>query len=214
MLITYHGHSEFLLETAAGLRILTDPYLPEMVGYAPRRVTADLVTVSHRHEDHAYLDKVDGSPLVLRTEGAHAAPGVTVRMLPAFHDDARGAKRGVTLLTRVETEGLVVAHLGDLGCMPSDEQLAFLTGVSVMLLPVGGFYTVGPALAADIVRQTQPRVVIPMHYRNEKGGFEAIGTVQPFLDAMRPAVPRRMPLMRVTSDDLSQQPALAVLDIG
>ncbi len=214
MLIAYHGHSEFLLRTDAGHRILTDPYSPEMTGYPAKEVEADVVCMSHGHEDHAWLQKVKGSPVALSAAGVHTPKGgVVIRSMAAFHDEAQGEKRGQTLLTRIEADNLTIAHLGDVGCALTPEQADFLRGVDILMIPVGGFFTIGPEEAADMCALLKPRIVIPMHYLNEKGGFARIQEVGPFLDAMLPVKPVSMPLVRVTKGDLSEQPPLIVLDI-
>lgn len=213
MLITYNGHSEFLLQTADGQRILIDPYDPQ-AGYPMKRQQADLVCISHHHFDHNHLDKVDGSPAVVDTEGRHhPLPGVTVTGFPAFHDDERGAKRGSILCLMIEAEGLKVLHLGDLGAMPDEELAKNLFMPDVLLIPVGGFYTIDAKQAGELIQRLQPRVVIPMHFRNDKGGFANISTLNPFLEAMQPAQPSYQPVLRVTRGDLSEQPRLVVLDI-
>ncbi|MGI6695645.1 MAG: MBL fold metallo-hydrolase [Christensenellales bacterium] len=213
MIITYNGHAEFLLETAQGQRILFDPY-DHQAGYPIKRVKADLVCISHHHFDHNYLDKVEGNPVVVDTEGVHQPlPGVKVESFPAFHDDAQGEKRGGILCHRVEADGLSVLHLGDLGEMPGEALKKSLFMPDILMIPVGGFFTIDAAQAKEIIGLLQPRVVIPMHYRNDKGGFDKISTIEPFLNAMKPLEPSCQPLLRVTRGDLSEQPKLVVLDI-
>ncbi len=213
MLITYHGHAEFLLETAQGQRILFDPYDPA-AGYPMRRVTAEVVLISHHHFDHDYLDKVDGDPLVVDTEGAHQPlEGVRVQSIPSFHDEVGGAKRGGILIHQLETEGLKITHLGDLGIVPDQALIDKLFMPDVLLIPMGGFFTIDAAQAKKTIGLLKPRVVIPMHYRNEKGGFKDISTLEPFLEAMQPQEASFQPLLRVTRGDLSQQPKLVVLEI-
>ena len=213
MLITYNGHAEFLLETAQGTRILFDPY-DHKAGYPMRRVRADLVCVSHHHFDHNYLEKVVGKYAVVETEGSHQPlPGIQVRSFPAFHDDAKGEKRGGILCHRVEVDGLKVLHLGDLGELPDAALTKSLFMPDILLIPVGGFFTIDADQARQTISLLQPRVVIPMHYRNEKGGFDKISTIDPFLEAMAPKQPSFQPLLRVTRGDLSEQPKLVVLEI-
>lgn len=213
MLITYNGHSEFLLETAGGKRILFDPY-DHQAGYPMRREKADLVCVSHHHFDHDYLDKVDGSPAVVDTQGEHSPlPGVKVSSFPSFHDEERGAKRGGILCHRVETEGLSVLHLGDLGIVPDEALVKSLFMPDILMIPVGGFFTIAAVQARETIRLLEPRVILPMHYRNKKGGFDKISTISPFLEEMRSLEPSMQPLLRVTRGDLSEQPRLVVLDI-
>lgn len=214
MLITYHGHSEFLIKTDAGPRILTDPYSPQMTGYPERELSADIVCVSHAHEDHAWLQKVKGNPVVLTDQGVHTpAEGIVIRSIPAFHDDAQGQKRGQTLLTRIEADGLVLAHLGDIGCPLTQEQTNFLRGVDILMIPVGGFFTIDSVQAKEMCSSLAPHIVIPMHYNTKQGGFPQIRDVTPFLNAMAPVKPVHMPLVRVTRGDLSEQPRLIVLDV-
>ena len=115
MLITYHGHSEFLIETAKGIRVLFDPFPAEVTGFPMHRVKADIVAISHHHFDHDYVDKVDGKPLVIDQSGRHTPlAGLTLTGTPAWHDEEGGRKRGQVLCFLLETEGLRVLHLGDL----------------------------------------------------------------------------------------------------
>ncbi|MDD3109838.1 MAG: MBL fold metallo-hydrolase [Eubacteriales bacterium] len=213
MLITYHGHAEFLLETANGRRILFDPY-DEKAGYPMKRVRADAVLVSHHHFDHDYVDKVDGKPVVIDQKGAHKLlEGVRVTGFPSFHDDKKGAQRGQILCHLVEADGLKVAHLGDLGIVPDEGLKSSLFMPDILFIPVGGFFTIDAAQARETIDLLKPRVAIPMHYRNDKGGFDRISTLAPFLDAMKPLQASFQPILRVTQGDLSQQPRLVVLDI-
>ncbi|HSK69206.1 MAG TPA: MBL fold metallo-hydrolase, partial [Candidatus Limnocylindria bacterium] len=109
-------------------------------------------------------------------------------------------------------DGLVIAHLGDLGEIPGSALQAALDRPDVLLVPVGGFYTMDAAQAARTVELLRPRVVIPMHYRTDKGGYAQISTVEPFLAALQPLVPSRQPLLRLTREDMSEQPRLVVLE--
>lgn len=213
MLIRYHGHSEFLLETEGGLRLLTDPF-NEAVPYPCRETRADIVTVSHDHFDHSFLDKVKGSPRVLRGAGSHIpAPGIRVTGFPSFHDDRQGALRGPNTIFMIEAEGLRVVHLGDLGALPDGSVTEALRGADLLLLPVGGTYTLDAGQAAQYARLIAPRVVIPMHYRDGGRGFQNIQSIDTFLSAAEPLTPSRQPLLRVTGEDVAQAPRLVVLDV-
>jgi len=213
MIIQYHGHSEFLLETAEGIRILFDPFPPQ-VGFPMRRVKADIVSISHHHFDHNHTEKVDGKPLVIDTEGTHnPLPGIRLTAVPAFHDPEGGALRGSILCTRVEADGLSVLHLGDLGVVPDEALTEQLFMPDILMIPMGGTYTLDAAMAARTVRLLQPRITIPMHYKSPQGGIDNITTLAPFLDQMAPLIPSVQPLIRVTREDLSQQPHLVELTI-
>lgn len=213
MLITYHGHSQFLLETAGGYRILTDPY-NAATGYPMADVQADAVTVSHGHGDHAEVSKVQGSPAILRDPGPHALPqGIRVTGHPSFHDARHGALRGQNLCFVIQADGLSVAHLGDIGDLPDAALAKALRGIDVLMLPVGGHYTIDAAQAAQIARASGARIVIPMHYRSGQGGYDVLSTVDAFERLMTPPAPSHQPLLRVTRGDLSEQPRCVVLDM-
>ncbi len=172
MTITWCGHACFLLESGCG-RVVFDPYAPGKVpGWKLPELEAELVLCSHGHRDHDYAEgvKLSGRPF-----------GGTVTRLPSFHDDRGGALRGENTIILVETEGVRVAHMGDIGCQLTAEQIAALGRVDVMLIPVGGHYTVDAAEAWEIVQAVDPAVVIPMHYRGRGFGFPVIGKVEPFL---------------------------------
>lgn len=214
MIISSHGHAQFLLETQSGLRILTDPFNPD-VPWPYFETSADVVTSSHGHFDHCHFDKVQGSPVIVKDLGAHApAPGVRVTGYPSFHDDAQGAKRGPNIIYLIEVDSLKVAHLGDLGAEPAQEVLDALRGLDVVFVPVGGTYTLDAGQAAALMRKLQPRVVIPMHFKKASQGFQNIEAVDAFLTAMQPLTASHQPLLRVTAQDISEAPPLVVLDIS
>lgn len=202
MLLYWNGHSEFLLESADGYRVLTDPF-DDHVGYPMRKVKADAVTVSHGHGDHSYTAKVSGQPMILTQPGTtFLTPDVTVSSVSAYHDDAEGTKRGNTLLTVIEMDGLRIAHLGDLGSPLDQDQAAFLKDVDILLVPVGGYYTIDARQAAEIVRAIRPKVVIPMHYKTRYNAGWPISTVDPFWEALGVPAPVPVPLLRVTREDI------------
>ena len=202
MLLYWNGHSEFLLESADGYRVLTDPF-DDHVGYPMRRVKADAVTVSHGHGDHSYTAKVTGQPMILTQPGTtFLTPDVTVSSVSAYHDDAEGTKRGNTLLTVIEMDGLRIAHLGDLGSPLDQDQAEFLKDVDILLVPVGGYYTIDARQAAETVRAIRPKVVIPMHYKTRYNAGWPISTVDPFWEALGVPAPVPVPLLRVTREDI------------
>ena len=211
MLIIHHAHSEFLLETAEGFRILTDPF-DDHVGYPMHQVACDAVTVSHGHGDHSYLPKAQGYQVVADHAGKITlATGVTVTAVPCFHDDVQGAKRGPNLISIIEADGLRVAHFGDLGAW--DEALAAqLEGLDIALIPVGGFYTIDADSAARLIARIRPRIVIPMHYSTGYNASWPIAPLDKCLAALNAADAPRMPLLRVTKEDLSEHPAIIVLE--
>lgn len=208
MIITCIGHAEFLLELDNGMRLVTDPY-DAGCGYPVQPVRADGVLVSHGHHDHCAVENVQGGQVIDRAGEHTLAPDVKVTAIPCYHDDAQGSKRGGNLMFLVEAEGLRVAHLGDLGHLPTPEQAAALAPVDVLMLPVGGFYTIDAAQAQQTAQMLQAQVILPMHYRTRANADWPIAPVEDFLALYGEA--ERLPLLRVCRGDLSCQPAVAVL---
>ena len=160
---------------------MTDPY-GESIPYRPPDYTADVITVSHDHFDHNAVERVKGSPTVIRGEGTHSASGVHFQGIASFHDESGGAKRGTNTIFAFEMEGLKMAHLGDLGEALSDEQMAALAEVEVLFVPVGGHFTIGPDEAAALVKKLPNlKVIIPMHFKTDRLGDNfPIATVDNF----------------------------------
>lgn len=175
MKITWCGHSCFLLETAEGSAVL-DPYAPGSVpGLTLPQICADAVLCSHGHGDHGYAQGVALSG---------RKPGFSVTVIPCFHDEQGGRLRGENKIHVIEAEGLRVAHLGDLGHPLSQEQLAALGQLDVLMIPVGGHYTIGPETAAETAKAVGARITVPMHYRGAGFGYEVIGPVEKFTARM------------------------------
>ncbi len=209
MIITCIGHAEFLLELENGMRLVTDPY-DDACGYPVLPVQADAVLVSHQHHDHNAISHVRGYTQAVDAAGLHTlAPDVRVTAVPCWHDEVQGAKRGSNLMFLIEAEGLRVAHLGDLGHLPTAEQIAALSPVDVLMLPVGGYYTIDAAQAQETARLLSAQVILPMHYRTAANRDWPIAPVEDFL-ALYPAA-EQLPLLRICRDDLACQPAVAVL---
>ena len=172
MTITWCGHACFLLESSCG-SVVFDPYAPGKVpGWKLPALTADKVVCSHGHADHNWAEGV-------KLTGRAFSGRLT--QIPSFHDDRRGALRGDNLITLVEAEDLRVVHMGDIGCALTAEQIAALGRVDVLMIPVGGHYTVDADGAWEIARSLGAAIVIPMHYRGRGFGYDVIGTVEPFL---------------------------------
>lgn len=182
MKIKYLGHSSFLLTESTGTAIVTDPY-DSSVGYAMPRVSADAVTVSHHHYDHDNIKAVGGNPVVLSHEQGYELPGVVINAVKSSHDDRGGALRGENIIFKFRMDGLDVCHLGDLGEECSPELIEAILPVNVLLIPVGGNYTIDAKTAKEYVDRIMPDVVIPMHYR-EKGCEINIDKVDEFVSLM------------------------------
>lgn len=166
MKIKYLGHSSFLLTESTGTSIVCDPY-SEKIGYAMPKVTADAVTVSHHHYDHDNVAAVEGNPVILDKEQGYELTGVVINAVKSFHDDQSGALRGENVIFKFRMDGLDVCHLGDLGEACSAELIEAILPVNVLLIPVGGNYTIDAAMAKEYVDRIMPDAVIPMHYRTK-----------------------------------------------
>jgi L-ascorbate metabolism protein UlaG (beta-lactamase superfamily) len=190
--LTWLGQSCFVLETAAGTRVVMDPF-GKGIGYElPAGLRADLVTVSHEHPDHNNVALVGGKPRVLRGLTADKKGwaridekfrDVAVRTVGVYHDDKRGAERGLDSVFIFEVGGLRIAHLGDLGHALDEDQLAAVGSVDVLLVPVGGTYTIDARQATRVVDRLRPRLmVIPMHYKTEASTVKDLDPVGAFLE--------------------------------
>lgn len=199
MTITWLGHSCFVLESG-GFRALLDPY-QSVRGLPDIETEADAVYCSHGHFDHAYTEKVR-----LR---AGRETTFTVREVATLHDDRGGALRGPNTVHCLTAEGLTVVHLGDLGHRLSARQISDIGQCDVLLVPVGGTYTVDAAGAKAAVDSLHPRIVVPMHYRAGEKGFDNIDTVEPFLAMFPQSAIRRYPCSMLTVDrDTPEQVAV------
>ena len=166
MKIEYLGHSCFKLTESTGTSVVCDPYDPS-VGYDMPEVSADAVTVSHHHYDHDNVKAVGGNPAVIDGECSYDLPGVEINAIKSFHDGTRGKKRGDNLIFKFRMDGIDVCHLGDLGEDCSSDLIETVLPVNVLLIPVGGNYTLDAEMAKEYVDRIMPDIVIPMHYRTK-----------------------------------------------
>jgi len=193
--LTWYGQSCFVLETAGGTRIVMDP-IPKGIGYdVPQGLKVDVVTISHEHADHNNVGFVTGKPRVIRgltadkkgwTRVDEKLKDVSIRSVGVYHDDQRGAARGLDTVFIFEVGGVRIAHLGDLGHVLNDQQLAAIGAVDVVLVPVGGTFTIDGLTATRVVEQLRPRImVIPMHYKTDASTIKELEPLALFLDGKR-----------------------------
>ena len=182
MRITWFGHACFGLVSDSGITIITDPF-DETVGYKLPDVQADIVTVSHQHFDHNYVKGVSGNPEVVSEAGDYRIKGIPIKGVKSYHDDQGGSKRGINIVYVFEIDGVRVCHLGDLGHVLAREQVEQIGAVDVLLVPVGGTYTIDASAATSVVSSLKPSIAIPMHYKTDRINFPIEG-VDEFLEAM------------------------------
>jgi len=184
MKIKWLGHSAFLLTSEKGKKVLTDPYesgsYGGAVGYKPITEKVDIVTVSHSHEDHYCTKTLPAGYQCVDSPGKHEIGGIVVTGIKTYHDTSGGKDRGRNIVFVIEIDGIRVCHLGDLGHVLTQDQIASLGRVDVLLLPVGGFYTIGPKEALSVMKDLSPAITIPMHFKTDVLGFQ-IKPVEDFL---------------------------------
>lgn len=170
--ITWLGHSCFRIK-AKEATVVTDP-CPPSSGYNIGKPTADIVTISHSDDNYSYVKGVAGKPVIISSPGEYEIHEAFITGITTYQDTEKGSGRGKNLSFVIEMEGLRVCHLGNLGHTPTAEQAEEMTGVDVLLIPVGGGDTIDGAKAAEIVSLLEARVVVPMHYKTDayKDGLE------------------------------------------
>ena len=179
MKIKWLGHASFMITSESGTKIITDPYVvDERLTYGEIKESADIITVSHEHGDHSNVAAVKGNPGVVR--GTTKVKGIEFTGISTCHDNSGGSQRGKNIVLCFELDGIKVCHLGDLGHSLSDKQAAELGSIDILLIPVGGFYTIDAEVATQVCDKLKPKVVIPMHFRNDKCRFPIAG-VEEFL---------------------------------
>jgi len=213
MEISYLGHSSFRIKTKT-IVIVTDPFDSLMVGMKFPPVDADVVTVSHSHEDHSRVDAVKGVRKVISGPGEYEISGVTVIGIPTYHDDQKGEKRGKNTVYIFEFEDIRLCHLGDLGHELNEKQVSEIGNINILLIPVGGEYTINPQVAASVVRSIEPQITIPMHYKQKGMNEEAFGllkTVDEFLSEIGLPV-ERLPKLSIKYSDIGEDQKIIVLE--
>ncbi|GAH71186.1 unnamed protein product, partial [marine sediment metagenome] len=176
MKIKWLGHASFLITSDAGTKIITDPYVTGGgLSYGEIKESADIVTVSHGHGDHNNVAAVQGNPAVVKEVAPVEIKGIKFNGIPTYHDSAGGKERGNNIIFCFEVDGMRVCHLGDLGHQLGDKEVAELGKVDILLIPVGGFFTIDASVATEVCSKLTPKVIIPMHYKNDRCAFPIAG---------------------------------------
>ncbi len=174
MKIKFLGHAAFLITSDTGVRIITDPYKPGCfdggIKYEPITEEANIVSISHEHDDHNET-AIAGNPSFIRGTGEKEVEGIKIKGVQVHHDESGGKERGVNTIYNMLIDGLNVVHLGDLGHALSDEDAKKIGSVDILLIPVGGYFTIGAKTAETVIGILKPKVVIPMHFKTDKCGF-------------------------------------------
>lgn len=180
--ISYLGHSSFKIRTKSAT-IITDPFDSKMVGLKFPSNEADIVTISHAHADHNFVEKISGIKKIFNGPGEYEISGVSIMGFPSFHDAKEGSERGKNTIYVFEADNLRFCHLGDLGHQLSDDLTEEIGDTDVLMVPVGGFFTIGPKAAVEIISKIEPYFVLPMHYKisGMAAQFDKLEPIETFL---------------------------------
>jgi L-ascorbate metabolism protein UlaG (beta-lactamase superfamily) len=208
--ITWLGLSCFRIRGNQAI-IITDPFPPD-TGYTLGKQTADIVTVSHPHPSHSYDKGINGEHRLVKGPGEYEISGVLILGISTFHDSVKGQSRGKNTVYLMEIDGVLVCHLGDIGHVLGDDQVEEIGNVDILLLPVGGVATINAAMAAEVIRKLEPKVVIPMHYKTPKSDRD-LEPVDNFLKEMGLAQVEPRPKFTVSRTNLPITTQVIVLSV-
>ena len=184
MKIKWYGHAAFLITSDQGTKIIIDPYEPGAFGgqlsYGKIKDQVDIVLTSHDHADHNYTQDLPGTPQVVKGSGSKTIKGISMKGISTYHDPSKGSERGSNTIFTLKMDNIQLCHLGDLGHLLSDKELAEIGPVDILLIPVGGFFTIDPKEATRVAEQIKPKILIPMHFKTQKCEFP-IAPVEDFL---------------------------------
>jgi L-ascorbate metabolism protein UlaG (beta-lactamase superfamily) len=208
--ITWLGHSCFRIR-GSQLVVVTDPFPPDL-GYTLGKITADVITVSHQHPSHSYVQGIGAGARVVQGPGEYEINGGLIIGIPTFHDAEGGKTRGKNTVYLMEIDGISVCHLGDLGHVLTSSQVEEIGDVGVLLLPVGGVSTIDAAVAAEVIRQLEPKAVVPMHYKTPLIKRE-LDPVEKFLKVMGAGPIEPRPKLSVTKSNLPLSTQIFLLSV-
>ncbi len=208
MTITWHGQSFFEIQTkdreGNEIKIAIDPF-DEQLGLRVPKIKAAILLISHPHHDHANKKAILGTPFVVEEPGEYELKGIFIKGIPAFHDNSEGRERGTIAIYKMEVENVKICHLSDLGQKELNEnQLEEIGEVDILMIPVGGTYTIGPKEAATLVSQIEPKIVIPMHYKLPKLKFD-LERIEKFLKVMGAEDKQPQKKLKVSLRDLPKE---------
>ena len=213
MTIKYLGHASFFIKSKDA-RVVTDPYDPS-IGIKFPKIEADIVTVSHDHPDHARPDLVQGAPLIIDWPGEFEKNGVRIFGYKSWHDKEKGAQRGENILFKIEIENISILHCGDMGVIPDDKLLDEIGEVDILLVPVGGHYTIDSSEAISFIKAVEPSIAIPMHYNDpsklDQKVFKELTTLDEFAKKFEGAKVTEDQLT-IKKDELTEETRLVILN--
>jgi L-ascorbate metabolism protein UlaG (beta-lactamase superfamily) len=174
MEIIWLGHASFLLKNSIGKRLLLDPF-PNDIGYSTYEDKVDLIVMSHKHFDHCYISPANSETKLIDTIGYHKTDFCTIKGIQSYHDKQNGLKRGSNIIYIIDMDGFRICHLGDLGHTLDSETLSQIGKIDVLMIPVGGNFTIDGLEAANVATSINSKYIIPMHYKTPELTFELEG---------------------------------------
>ena len=205
MYITWLGQSCFKLQDKIGpdgVTLITDPFANNL-GLKVPHLEADIITVSHNHPDHNNTGAIRGQPFIIDQAGEYEIKGIFIEGVETFHDSKAGEERGKNIIYRLDIDDISITHLGDLGHALDTKQLEKLEGTDILLIPVGGVYTINAQKAVEVVSQIEPKIVIPMHYKLP-GLTVGLDSVDKFVKELG-LKPRTEEKLKISKKDLPEE---------
>ena len=209
MEIVWLGHSCFRIRGKEAT-IVTDPF-DKSLGYPLKKVTANIVTVSHQHPDHCFSQGVAGEPRVVSRPGEYEIRNVFINGIATYHDADRGEQRGRNTVFHIQIEDVSICHLGDLGHVPTSEQIEQMSDADILMVPVGGGPTIGAQAAVETISLIQPKIVMPMHYKTDVAAMD-LEPPDRFLKEMGVKEPLVQPKLTVSKSTLPIDTSVVLLD--
>lgn len=211
MEITWLGQSCFKLKGKSAT-VIIDPFDPDFTGLKlPKDMDANIGLKSHDHQDHSNLAALTSNPVQIAGPGEYEASGVSINGISTFHDKSNGAERGKNTVYHLMIDGLNVVHLGDLGHKLNEEQIQQIGMTDILLVPVGGVYTIDAKEASEVASQLEPQIIIPMHYGGVPGLKFPLESVDVFLKEMGKENIEPVNKLSITKDKLPEEPQVVVL---
>lgn len=209
MELTYIGHSCFHIK-GKKTSLVIDPYNPEMLGYKMPKQNVRILLNTHNHEDHSYNSQVNHEYLI-NNPGEYEIDDVYVTGVQTYHDDKEGKERGSNTIYSIDIEGINIVHLGDLGHQLDEKAVSKLGVVDILLIPVGGKYTIDSFEASKIISLLEPKIVIPMHYKTDDSKLNELAEISNFLHEMGEKNPQIEDSLKLQSAPTNEDTKIIIL---